>query len=365
MSATTQTDAQFAAARHVLDDAVRDGAFPGAAYGVLADGQLAIGSVGSFTFNANSPVVLPGTSFDIASVTKVVATAAMAMLLTDRGRLPLDLAVGDILPEFVAGEPQLSHKRDVTVRMLLAHSSGLPGWAPLYQTCAGAQSLLSACYAMPLAYPPLTVAEYSDLGFILLGELLQRIAGEPLGSFCTREVFDPLAMARTQFTPPPYLRPDIPPSEDDRAFRHRIIQGEVQDENCWVMGGVSGHAGLFSTTEDLLRFAACLLGQTVPLFSSETVTLFTSRQTVPPNTSRALGWDTPSAENSSSGHLFSPHSAGHLGFSGASLWIDFDQRTAVALLSNRCWPSRDNHAIRTVRPAFHDAVMPALRGLRL
>lgn len=316
-------------------------------------------------YEESSLMVRPETVYDIASVTKVVATTAMAMLLFERGCLPLDVSVGDIVPEFVAGEPKLSHKRDVTVRMLLAHSSGLPGWAPLYQTCADAESLLGACYAMPLAYPPLTVDEYSDIGFILLGELIQRIAGEPLSSFCPREIFNPLGMTSTQFAPLPQARTYIPPSEEDHAFRHRIVQGEVQDENCWVMGGVSGHAGLFSTTEDLLRFAACLLGETAPLFSPETVTLFTTRQTVPPNTSRALGWDTPSYENSSSGHFFSPHSAGHLGYSGASLWIDFTQRIVVVLLTNRCWPSRENHAIRAVRPAFHDAVLRALRDPRL
>src|ERR1700726_2438893 len=149
---------QFAAAERVLNEAVADRAFPGAAYGVLADGATMTGAVGQFTYENESRIVLPDTVFDLASVTKVVATTAMAMLLFERKLLSLDERISNILPEFVAADPPDSSKRDVTVRMLLAHSSGLPGWAPLYQTCADRESLLRACYAMPLARPPMTVA---------------------------------------------------------------------------------------------------------------------------------------------------------------------------------------------------------------
>jgi CubicO group peptidase (beta-lactamase class C family) len=246
--------------------------------------------------------------------------------------------------------------------MLLAHSSGLPGWTPLYQTCEDRESLLRACYAMALAHRPMAAAEYSDIGFILLGEALERIAGEPLNAFCERELFSRLNMAQTQFLPPREIRDQIPPTEFDLAFRRSIIQGEVQDENCWVMGGVAGHAGLFSTVPDLLRFAQCMLGTAQSLLLPTTVELFTTREANPPQTSRALGWDTPSPEGSSSGRFFSPHSAGHLGYAGTSLWIDFERRVAVVLLTNRCWPSRENNAIRAVRPQFHDAVMSALRS---
>jgi CubicO group peptidase (beta-lactamase class C family) len=169
-------------------------------------------------------------------------------------------------------------------------------------------------------------------------------------------------MAQTQFLPAREMRDEIPPTELDLAFRRRVVQGEVQDENCWVMGGVAGHAGLFSTVPDLLRFAQCMLGTAQSLLLPTTVELFTMREANPPQTSRALGWDTPSPEGSSSGRLFSPHSAGHLGYAGTSLWIDFERRVAVVLLTNRCWPSRENNAIRTVRPQFHDAVMSALRS---
>ena len=141
------------------------------------------------------------------------------------------------------------------------------------------------------------------------------------------------------------------------TFRHRIIQGEVQDENCFVLGGVAGHAGLFSNALDPLRYAQCLFDE--KLFEPEVIRLFTTRAEMPPGSSRALGWDTPS-EVSSSGNFFSRHSAGHLGYAGTSLWIDFERHVAVVLLTNRTWPDRQSQAIRTVRPAFHNAVMEAL-----
>ncbi len=184
------------------------------------------------------------------------------------------------------------------------------------------------------------------------------IAGEGLDSFCAREVFTPLSMTSTCFRPPADWRSHIPPTEEDLTFRHRIIQGEVQDENCFVLGGVGGHAGVFSNALDPLLYAECLLSEQ-ELFTSETVQLFTTRAGLPADSSRALGWDTPS-QPSSSGKFFSRQSAGHLGYAGTSLWIDFERRLAIVLLTNRTWPHRQNQAIRTVRPAFHDAVMEAL-----
>jgi CubicO group peptidase (beta-lactamase class C family) len=170
-------------------------------------------------------------------------------------------------------------------------------------------------------------------------------------------------MTSTCFRPPADWRPFIPPTEEDTTFRHRVIQGEVQDENCFILGGVGGHAGLFSNALDPLLYAECLLG-TSQRFSTATVQLFTARAELPPGSSRALGWDTPS-QPSSSGRFFSSHSAGHLGYAGTSLWIDFDRRVAVVLLTNRTWPHRNSQAIRTVRPAFHDAVMESLERCRL
>jgi serine-type D-Ala-D-Ala carboxypeptidase len=185
------------------------------------------------------------------------------------------------------------------------------------------------------------------------------LSGDYLARFCAREVFTPLEMTSTYFCPPETLRAQIPPTEIDTTFRRRLIQGEVQDENAFVLGGCGGHAGLFANTLDVLRFANCILDGGQPLFQPATVRLFATRQDKPMGTSRALGWDTPTAP-SSSGKYFSASSIGHLGYSGTSLWIDPERQLAVVLLTNRTWPDRSNKTIQVIRPAFHDAVALAL-----
>jgi CubicO group peptidase (beta-lactamase class C family) len=354
---------QFAAAYSVLDGAVSEQAFPGAAFGVLAQGQvLALDAVGGFTYDQPTAPVTASTVFDLASITKVIATTSMAMLLHQDGALSLDQPLAQLLPGFAQGESAASARREVTLRMLLAHASGLPGYVRLFERARDREDLLDACLKLPLETAPGSHAEYSDPGFILLGRALEIIAGEHLDSFCAREVFAPLAMTSTCFRPPADWRSSVPPTEEDTTFRHRVIQGEVQDENCFILGGVGGHAGLFSNALDPLLFAQCLLGRH-QRFAPATVQLFTARAELPPGSSRALGWDTPS-QPSSSGRFFSRHSAGHLGYAGTSLWIDFERRLAVVLLTNRTWPHRNSQAIRTVRPAFHDAVMESLdRGI--
>lgn len=244
------------------------------------------------------------------------------------------------------------------MRMLLAHSSGLPSYVRLFQTAHTREQLVRAALAVPLEADPDTRAEYSDIGFIILGEALQRIAGESLDSFCVREVFGPLGMSRTTYCPPAELRSQMPPTQDDRDFRGRVVQGEVQDENAWVMGGVAGHAGIFSNAADLAAFAHCMLQGGRPILRPDTVELFTRRHG-PPGSTRALGWDTPSAP-SQSGQYFSPRSFGHLGYTGTSLWIDPQRQLAVALLTNRTWPDTKSQLIKQVRPRFHDAVIEAL-----
>ena len=303
----------------------------------------------------------------MASLTKVVATTAAAMLLYQRGLLDLDTPVGDLLPGFVAGRAADEHAHRVKVRHLLAHNSGLPGYVEFFRKAFTPAALLRACLELPLEAEPGARAEYSDPGFILLGKALEVCMGEPLARWVGREIFEPLGMSSSLFCPPPAAMMSIPPTEEDTTLRHRRIQGEVQDENAWLLGGAAGHAGLFSNVPDLLRFAREILAAhnqkgreaaASRLFDASTVEIFSQRQS-PEGSSRALGWDTPS-ENSSSGLYFSAHSVGHLGFSGCSLWIDLDARVAVALLTNRTWPDRENQLIRQVRPAFHDAVREAL-----
>ncbi len=355
----------------VLQQAISDHAFPGAAFGVLLRGQmLATRGLGRFTYEQDARRVAPETIFDIASVSKVVATTAMAMRLWELGYLDLDKPISVWLLEFVDREflgeisdSDLAARQHVTVRMLLTHSSGLPAYARLYAGFPTAHALFQACLRMPLEATPGTRAVYSDIGFILLGQLLERIAGEMLDVFCKREIFAPLRMTQTMYRPPEELRNSIPPTSADDVFRHRMIQGEVNDENCWQLGGISGHAGVFSNVPDLLRFADCILSGGAPIFQSETVQTFLSENATIPGSSRTLGWDITS-QPSSSVRYFSPRSAGHLGYTGTSLWLDFEKQLAIVLLTNRTYPGTVSlgisKAIQQVRPAFHDAVVEAL-----
>ena len=337
-------------------------AIPGAALAVTDRGALvALQGFGRFTYDPASPTVEADTVYDLASVTKVVATTAMAMILYERGVLHLDSPASDMLPEFATlGPPsQLAQRQTVTVRMLLAHSSGLPAYVSLFEAAHTRDELIRDACATPLVAAPGSEAIYSDIGFILLGEMLERLAGEPLDAFVRKEVFAPLGMWRTSFNPPPEKRLVIPPTADDRAFRRRVIQGEVNDNSAYVMGGVSGHAGLFAPAIDVARFAECMLRGGAPILQPGTVELFTRREDSPPGTARALGWDTPSRPSSSGKH-FSRRSFGHLGYTGTSLWIDPDRQLSVTLLTNRTWPDCASQAIKRVRPLIHDAIVEAL-----
>lgn len=351
-------DERFRNAIDLLAHALGAHTFPACSLAVTHHGELiAHKALGRFTYEPSSAAVAPDTLFDLASVTKVIATTSMAMILYERGVLDLEAPVTAVVPEFASGD---ARRGQVTLRMLLAHSSGLPAYERLFLRAPTREQLLRAAFASGLSANPGTRAEYSDIGFIVLGVALERLADEPLDIFCQREVFGPLAMSHTTFNPALELRERIPPTADDRTFRHRVVQGEVQDENASVLGGVAGHAGLFSNAEDLARFAHAMLNGGHPILRAATVELFTRRETAPNGTSRALGWDTRSAP-SQSGNYFSGRSFGHLGYTGTSLWIDPEHELSVTLLTNRSWPDCQNQAIKQVRPAFHDAVIEALQ----
>ena len=355
---TAAQDERFRDAFSVLNQAIADRAFPGCSAAVTNRGELAaVKGLGRFTYDASSPAVSIASIFDLASVTKAVATTAMAMILYERGVLDLETPVTAIVPEFASSGD--ARRAEVTLRLLLAHCSGLPAYEKLFLHASTREELLRAAFATELTASPGERAEYSDIGFIILGIALERLADETLDTFCQREVFGPLAMAKTTFNPAEPLRPAIPPTADDNSFRHRVIQGEVQDENASVLGGVAGHAGLFSTAEDLARFAHAMLSGGYPILRPSTLALFTRRESSPPGTSRALGWDTPTAPSQSGQHL-SARAFGHLGYTGTSLWIDPARQLSITLLTNRTWPDCQNQAIRKVRPAFHDAVVEAL-----
>jgi len=278
------------------------------------------------------------------------------MILYERGLLDLETPVVAVVPEFASDDRR---RREATLRMLLAHSSGLPAYEKLFLKAETKEKLLSAAFTMPLATAPGTKAEYSDIGFIILGVALERIADEPLDPFSQREAFGPLGMRHTSFNPPASWRSAVVPTVDDRTFRNRVIQGEVQDENASVLGGVAGHAGLFATAEDIAVFANAMLNGGQPIIRHSTLNLFTHRESSPAGTSRALSWDTPSSP-SQSGKYLSANSFGHLGYTGTSLWIDREQQVSITLLTNRTWPDCSSQAIKEVRPRFHDAIIEAL-----
>jgi CubicO group peptidase (beta-lactamase class C family) len=282
----------------------------------------------------------------------------MAMILYDEGRLDLDAKVQDFLPNF-----QGPWKDEVTVRELLTHSAGLEDWAPLYKEVEGWDAYVEHIENMDLAYEPGTEYRYSDLGMILLGEILTRVAGQPIDVFLEERVFKPLGMRDTVYLPDPELMERIAPTEMD-PWRGRVIRGEVHDENAYAMGGIAPHAGLFSTAGDLARFAQMMLNGGVfenhRIFSRATVELFTRKNGSVEDSTRALGWDTKSPEHSTAGEYFSPDSYGHLGFTGTSMWIDPERELFVILLTNRVHPTRENQLIREARPAVADAVVLAM-----
>ncbi len=376
---TGSQEDNFARPFRLIEEAIELRVFPGAALAVTLRGALlAWRGFGRFTYAPDSPALAgasldtaaggePGiaknvareTLWDLASLTKPIATTSMAMLLCERGKLSLDAKVVDVLPEFSGtGLLHRGWREVVTVRMLLAHSSGLPAHRKLYLAADGREAMLAAAQRVPLEAAPLERAEYSDIGFILLGELLERVAGERLDTFCRREIFAPLKL-NFMFAPQPSRIANVPPTAIDTSYRGRIIQGEVHDENASAMGGVAGHAGLFGDALSVARFAHCVLHGGQSLFHPETVELFTARQPEPQGTSRALGWDTPSRP-SQSGTRFSPRSFGHLGYTGTSLWCDAERGVSVTLLTNRTWPDAGSQAIKELRPRLHDAIIDAL-----
>ena len=351
----------FERAFNVIKEAISAHAFPACSIAVSYGGKLvALNAFGHFTYEADSPAVANTSIFDLASVSKVIATTPMAMVLYERGVVDLEMPVAGVVPEFATDD---SRRREISIRMLLAHSSGLPAYEKLFLGARTRKELLYAACKTPLTSDPGTRAEYSDIGFIILGVALERLANESLDQFCQREIFGPLGMAHTLFNPPKALRSSIVPTAHDRKFRNRVIQGEVQDENASVLGGVAGHAGLFATAQDVAIFAEAMLQSGRPILRPETISVFSRRESPPPGSSRALGWDTPSSP-SQSGKYFSPLSFGHLGYTGTSLWIDPQRQLSITMLSNRTWPDCSNQAIKEVRPKFHDAVIEALEKPR-
>ncbi len=353
--------AGLAAVDRLIDDAIARGVTPGAALAVGRHGRLVRRrGYGRTDWSPDAPAATDSTLWDLASLTKVVVTTTAIMRLVDQGRLSLDDPIGAYLPEWAAG-----WKKGVTVRDLLLHRGGLPPFRPFWRTLRGRSAYRTAIADLDPEYPPGARTVYSDLGLITLGFVVEALEGRGLDAVARETIFEPLGMGDTGFRPPPGWRGGIAPTEVDTAFRHRHLRGEVHDENAWALGGVAGHAGLFSSARDLARFAGWLLDATrgrgvspPELPTPATVRAFSRR--AGPESSRALGWDTPS-ERSSAGRYLSPAAFGHTGFTGTSIWVDPDLDLFVVLLTSRVNPTRENRGHIPLRRAVHDAVASSIR----
>ena len=356
----------FERAAGLIADAVAAHAFAAAVVEVGMRGAVAWRQAfGTLTYAEDAPATTTDTIFDLASLTKVIATATLAMRAIDEGRIALDDPVGRWIPEWRGAD-----REHVTIRDLLEHSSGLTGYLPLFRDYTGRAEFQQAICGLPLEYEPRSASVYSDLGFILLAFILEdargrkaaQIAFDPAKTFAAQfhRIATFLTDAPLMFTPPRSLRDRIAPTEHDN-WRGRTLRGEVHDENAWALGGTAGHAGLFGTAAAVGAFARAALhtihGEPV-LASTGTMRTFIARSSVP-GSSRALGWDTM-LPTSSCGTRLSPSSIGHTGFTGTSLWIDWQRDVYVVLLTNRVHPTREDDAILSIRPQIHDAVVEEL-----
>lgn len=339
----------------IINAAIADHAAPAMAVAVgRYDRLIYLQSYGRLTYADTAPRVDVHTRFDMASLTKVIATTTAAMMLEEQGKLDVNRTVASYLPSFNAPD-----KKAITVRMLITHRGGLEAFAPLWKTLKGRKQYLDAINSRPLVYTPGTKSIYSDWDYVLMGLIVEHITGEPLDTYTERTIFAPLGMMETGFRPDTVDKRHIAPTEVDSL--RGLVWGSVHDENAAAIGGVAGHAGLFSTAHDLAIFARMLLNggsvDSVRLLTPTTIARWTAAQDA--GSSRALGWDTP-ALHSSAGRFFSPRSYGHTGFTGTSIWTDPQRGVWVVLLTNRVYPTRTNEKHLALRRAISDAVQEAV-----
>jgi len=363
--------------------AAEQGVIPGATLVVRRGNDVVFeGAFGSRSILPERSPARIETVYDLSSLTKALATTIAAMMLVRDGRLRLDDRVTRLIPDF-----DVHGKTPVTFRHLLAHCSGLPAWRPFFQRVAdvergGRVNFMASPSAKEFVYgeihrerleaAPGSRAIYSDLGFIVLGETIEKAAGIALDRFCRQKIFRPLGLRATDFIDISMARSRklkpvagmFAPTEICPS-RNRLLIGEVDDENAFAMGGVSGHAGLFGPVREVDRIVheliACYAGRS-NFIPKKIIREFWTRDPAVPDSTWALGWDSPTPARSSSGHHFSPDAIGHLGFTGTSIWIEPEREIAVSLLTNRVHPSRDNQAIREFRPKIHDLIMETINA---
>ena len=347
-------------ARGVVARGVAARVFPGAVC-EAGSSERAVWSAaeGAVAYEADAPRVTADTVYDLASLTKPLAAATVAMRFVQDGRLDLGAAVADLQPAWRGAD-----RAQATVADLLEHASGLTHWLPLWKTHRGREAVVAAAAEAPLAYPPRERSIYSDLGFIVVGALLERVGGEPLDRLFARAWRGP-ASAPLVFGPPGDVRARAAPTRFSDA-RERLLQGEVDDDNAWAMGGVAGHAGLFGTAGAVGVFARGLLrvlrrdaAAERALVSCDVLRRFLQPSAVPAS-SRALGWDLMRPTSSCGGRM-SAAAFGHTGFTGTSLWIDPVRDLYAVLLTNRVHPAAGpNEPMQEIRRAFHDALLEGI-----
>ena len=349
------TNSTFAEAETVLAEHIEAGTTPAAAAAVVhSDDVIWTCTSGRHTYDEDARPARVDDLFDLASLTKVVATATLCGMMIDEGTLDIDRPVQAVIPEF-AGDG----KEIITPRQLLSHSSGMPAHVHLYKTLRGRERIVEAAIGLDLEYAPGTASVYSDMGYLVLGEMIERVCGNRMDVLFRERV----TLAESMYTPD-VGQERIVPTEIDGTMRHCLVHGVVHDENAWAMGGVAPHAGLFSTVGDLGQFCRMWLQggmlDGVRMLSEETVKLLMTREGGVVDSTWALGWDTVSPGGSTSGRYFSSTSYGVLGFTGTSLWVDPERDLGVVLLTNRVHPTRNGEGIMRLRPAFHDAVSETL-----
>ncbi|HCY75703.1 MAG TPA: serine hydrolase [Ignavibacteriales bacterium] len=342
----------------VINEAIKDSAFPGAVVLIWQDGKTIFDKAyGHYTYDPASGKVTTKSIFDLASLTKVVATTTAAMICYDRKLFSLDERVIKFIPDFGA-----NGKENITLKNLLLHNSGLPAWKKFYGRDLKSDDVIKEIYSSELEYKTGEKTVYSDLGVITLGKVIEKVTGKCLDIFCKDEIFTPLSMHSTFFNPPDSLKKYCMPTENDTYWRMKTLQGEVHDETSAMLNGVAGHAGLFSTADDLSKLISVLMNngrfKQNQFINQNTIELFTKRFSK--ESSRALGWDTKSESSSSAGKYFSNQSFGHTGFTGTSIWVDPKMNLFVVFLTNRVYPTRNNSKILRVRPKLHDAVIQCL-----
>jgi CubicO group peptidase (beta-lactamase class C family) len=356
-----------------IDKAIELGELPGAVVMARMGEELAFTQVcGAATLVPERIEARENTIYDLASLTKVMATTASVMLLVADGGLALDAPVASFLPSFAE-----RGKEKITVRHLLTHSSGLRPWRAYHADLAerdrrrgeqvvgtldGKREIQNRVLRSAPVHEPGEASVYGDLDFIALGALVEAVAGEELDAFCARRIYQPLGLVDTHFNPLPYTGERARYAATEQcSWRERVLWGEVHDPNAWAMGGVAGHAGLFSTAREVLRFGQEMLaadrGESA-LFPAEVAREFFSRQEIAPESDWALGWDTPTEGQSTSGRHFSKRSIGHTGFTGTSLWIDLERGMVIVFLSNRIHLVAKRSRFE-LRPFVHDLVWEA------